>query len=257
MKYLAIFQLDDFESATSFSSKKDAIQYIDDCATTAKTKAFKNQENDSYLLEIKTKDGKTHELKAEIKPVDTSIKYELSYEKNGQSEETTYYTTRKAVIDQAKKILDELGYDASPEETRLGKWSINNPEQNLIVELNAKLAVMGSEDENVVATYSTADMPSFCKNFEQALATLDQAAKTEKADLLKAGRKKGLINLGIGTAIALIGALISFASYSNAKPGQTYTVYTGIIAVGVVDALCGLYYLINPKATLPKDKKQK
>ncbi len=257
MKYLAIFQLDDFESATSFSSKKDAIQYIDDCATAAKTKAFKNQENDSYLLEIKTKDGKAHELKAEIKPVDTSIKYELSYEKNGQSEETTYYATRKAVTDQVKKILDELGYDASPEETRLGKWSINNPEQNLIVELNAKLAVMGSEDENVVATYSTADMPSFCKNFEQALAALDQTAKTEKADLLKAGRKKGLINLGIGTAIALIGALISFASYSNAKPGQTYTVYTGIIAVGVVDALCGLYYLINPKATLPKDKKQK
>ena len=43
MKYLTIFQLDDFESATSFTSKKDAAKYISDCATAAKTKAFENQ----------------------------------------------------------------------------------------------------------------------------------------------------------------------------------------------------------------------
>lgn len=256
MKYLTIFQLDGFESAASFTSKKDAVKHINDCATAAKTKAFENQEDGSYLLEIKTSDGKTHELKATIKPVDTNVKYELTYEKNGRSEETTYYTTRKAVTERAHVILDELGYDASTEEDRAGKWTINNPDQNLILNLKANLVVMGSEDENVVATYNAADMQAFCKNFEQEVATLNQANKTEKSEQLKAGRKKGLINLGIGTAIAIVGALISYASYNNAKPGQTYTVYTGIIAVGVIDALCGLYYLINPKATLPKDKKQ-
>lgn len=257
MKYLTIFQLGDFESATSFTTKKDATEYIKDCATAVKTKALENQENSSYLLEVNTSDGKTHELKATIKPVDTDIKYELAYEKNGQSEEPTYYTTRKAVVDQAKKLLDELGYDASPAENRAGKWAINNPEQNLTVSLNAKLVVMGSEGENIVASYSAADMKDFCKNFEQGLTTLNEAEQTEQTELIKAGRKKGLINLGIGAAIAIVGALISYASYANAKPGQTYTVYTGIIAVGVIDALCGLYYLINPKATLPKDKKKK
>ncbi len=257
MKYLTIFQLDDFESATSFASKKDATEHIKACATAAKTKAFENKESGSYLLEITTKDGKSHELKATIKPVDTNIKYELTYEKNGQAEETTYYTTRKAAVDQAKKILDELGYDAAPAENRAGKWAINNPEQNLTVNLSAKLVVMGSEDENVVASYDSADMQSFCKNFDQEVTTLAAANQVENAELLKAGRKKGLINLGVGAAIAIVGALISYASYSNAKPGQTYTVYTGIIAIGVIDAVCGLYYLINPKATLPKDKKKK
>lgn len=256
MKYLTIFQLDDFESATSFTSKKDAAKYISDCATAAKTKAFENQEDSSYLLEIKTSDGKTHELKATIKPVDTNVKYELTYEKNGQSEEATYCTTRKAVVERAHVILDELGYDASTEEDRAGKWTINNSDQNLVLKLNANLVVMGSDNENIVATYGTADMQAFCKNFEQEVNTLNQANKAEKSEQLKAGRKKGLINLGIGAAIAIVGALVSYASYSNAKPGQTYTVYTGIIAVGVIDAICGLYYLINPKATLPKDKKK-
>ena len=116
---------------------------------------------------------------------------------------------------------------------------------------------MGSEDENVVASYTSADMQAFCKNFEQAVLALGQANQAEKSELLKAGRKKGLTNLGIGAAIAIVGILLSVASYNSAKAGETYTVYTGIIVVGIIDALCGLYYLINPKATLPKDKKKK
>ena len=120
MKYLTIFQLGDFESATSFNNKKEAVAYINECATAAKTKAFENQENGTFLIEAKTNDDVVHEITATIKPVDTVVKYELTYEKNGQTEETTYYTTRKAVAERAKKILDELGYDASPEENRAG-----------------------------------------------------------------------------------------------------------------------------------------
>lgn len=257
MKYLTIFQLGNFESATSFNNKKDAAAYINDCATAAKAKAFENQENGTFLIEAKTSDEKTHEITATIKPVDTVIKYELTYEKNGQPEDTAYYTTRKAVVDRAKKILDELGYDASPEENRAGKWAINNPDQNLIANLDAKLVVMGSEGENIVASYSCADMQAFCKNLDQEISTLSQAEQSEKSELLKAGRKKGIINLCIGAGIAIVGGLISLASYNNARPGETYTVYTGVIAVGIIDAICGLYYLINPKATLPKDKKKK
>ncbi len=257
MKYLTIFQLGDFESATSFNNKKEAVAYINECATAAKTKAFENQENGTFLIEAKTNDDVVHEITATIKPVDTVVKYELTYEKNGQTEETTYYTTRKAVAERAKKILDELGYDASPEENRAGKWSVNNPDQNLVANLNAKLVVMGSEGENVVASYGCADMQAFCKNFDQEVSMLNQAGKTEKAELLKAGRKKGIINLCIGAGIAIVGGLLSLASYNNARPGESYTVYTGIIAVGVIDAVCGIYYIVNPKATLPKDKKKK
>lgn len=257
MKYLTIFQLDNFESATSFTSKQSAVKHIQDCATAAKTKALENREDSTYLLEIKTHDNQTKELKVVLKPVDTNVQYELTYEKNGQPEDTTYYSTRKAVVGQANKILDQLGYDASPAENRAGKWTINNPEQNLTVNLNARLVVMGSENENVVASYDSVDMLAFCKDFDAEVATLHQARQTEKTELLQSGRKKGLTNLGIGAAIALVGVLLSVASYTNAKPGQSYTVYTGLIVVGVIDAICGLYYLINPKATLPKDKKKK
>ena len=114
------------------------------------------------------------------------------------------------MVERAHVILDELGYDASTEEDRAGKWSINNPDQNLVLNLNANLVVMGSDNENVVATYGAADIQSFCKNFEQEVSTLNQAEKSEQ---LKAGRKKGLINLGIGAAIAIVGALVSYASY--------------------------------------------
>lgn len=255
MKYLTIFQLGDFESATSFNSKKDATAFIEDCAKAAKTKALENREDNSYLMEIKSENG-TKELRASIKPVDTTVKYELSYEKNGLHVETSYHDTRKAVVEQVKTILDELGYDASDKENNAGKWSINNPEQNLTVSLTAKLVVMGSEGENVVASYDSAEMLDFCKHIDASVAQLSVAQAAENADLLKAGRKKGLINLGIGIAIAAVGGLISYASYANAKPGETYTVYTGIIVVGIIDAVCGLYYLINPKATLPKDKKK-
>lgn len=255
MKYLTVFQLGDFESAASFNSKKDATAFIEECAKAAKTKALENREDGSYLMEIKSENG-IKELHAAIKPVDTTVKYELAYEKNGQHIETTYYATRKAAVDQAKKTLDELGYDASTEENNAGKWSINNPEQNLTVSLVAKLVVMGSEGENIVASYDATEMADFCKHIDASMAQLSAAQAVENADLLKAGRKKGLVNLGIGLAIAAVGGLISLASYHNAKPGETYTVYTGIIVVGIIDAICGLYYLINPKATLPKDKKK-
>ncbi len=62
--------------------------------------------------------------------------------------------------------------------------------------------------------------------------------------------KRGLINLLVGAGIAALGGILSFVSY-NAKPGESYTIYTGIIVIGIIDAICGIYYLIRPSAALP------
>lgn len=62
----------------------------------------------------------------------------------------------------------------------------------------------------------------------------------------KAARKKALKELLIGLGVAAAGALISWGSYSSAKPGGRYTIYTGIIVLGVIYAGKGVWGLIFP-----------
>lgn len=59
-------------------------------------------------------------------------------------------------------------------------------------------------------------------------------------------RKRGIKELLIGAAIAAVGGLASYASYSSARAGETYTVYTGVIAIGIVYALKGAFDLAFP-----------
>ena len=59
-------------------------------------------------------------------------------------------------------------------------------------------------------------------------------------------RKRGIKELLIGVAIAAVGGLASYASYSSARAGETYTVYTGVIAIGIVYALKGAFDLAFP-----------
>ena len=64
-------------------------------------------------------------------------------------------------------------------------------------------------------------------------------------------RKRGIIELLIGVAIAAAGGIFTAISYNAARPGERYTVYTGIIAIGIVYAFKGLYDVAFPK--VPKD----
>ncbi len=67
-------------------------------------------------------------------------------------------------------------------------------------------------------------------------------SKTDKASV----RKRGIKEILGGVAIAAVGGIISAISYNSAKPGESYTVYTGIIALGVVYAFKGLYDVAFP-----------
>ena len=249
MKYLTIFQSDKLTTASTFVTRKAAVDYVNNCAKAAGTKALENSETGTFLLE-----SSATTFNIEIEPVDTEVKYELTYN-NGEKIQTTYHATRKALIDAVHKVLDQYGFDASAEEDIVGEWSIRKPEAHLQVALSAKLVVM-TDGETVVSSYQSCDMLGFSKNIANNLAKLDQDNTVLTTDQLKAGRKKGILNLALGAAIALVGAGMSYASYSNARPGERYTIYTGLIVIGVIDAICGLYYLINPKATLPKNKKK-
>ena len=59
-------------------------------------------------------------------------------------------------------------------------------------------------------------------------------------------RKRGIKELIGGIVVAGAGGLATMASYNIAKPGESYTVYTGIIALGVIYAFKGLYDIAFP-----------
>lgn len=258
MKYLTVFKFNtqaknNYQFAKTFDSKTAAEKFIKSCAEATKTNALKNTENETFLIEV-TNEGITHEITAEIKPIDTTAKYELTYEKNSENIETDYFKTEDELIKAASKILDEYGYEAAPEETRYFRWKINDSAKSLSINLRGHLVIMGDGDNNVVASYDIIDLEYFFKHFANEIAKLQVAEKITKTADLKDARKKGLVNLLIGAGIAALGGILSFISYNNAKPGESYTIYTGIIVIGIIDAICGIYYLIRPSTALPKDK---
>lgn len=61
-------------------------------------------------------------------------------------------------------------------------------------------------------------------------------------------RKRGIKEFLIGAAVAAAGGLATLASYNAAKPGETYTVYTGFIALGIVYAVIGAFHIAFPNA---------
>ncbi len=76
-------------------------------------------------------------------------------------------------------------------------------------------------------------------------------SKTDKASV----RKRGIKEILGGVAITAVGGIMTAASYNAAKPGQSYTVYTGIIALGIVYAFKGIFDVVFP-AGLGKGKKE-
>ena len=254
MKYLTVFKINSFEAAEAFSSKAAAEKFIHDCAKAAKTKAFKNQEGENYIITVNDKEGKSRDVSVEIQPIDAKLKYALNYDQNGQHVETSFHPTRKSLVARAQKILDGFDFEATAEETVAGKWTIEDAEQPLSVALTAKIATVGSENDNIIAEYANPDLKAYFKKIDAMLAQLALEEAAQNVADLQAARKKGLANLGIGIAIAAAGALLSYFSYQTSRPGEKYTVFTGLIVVGIIDALCGIYYIIRPKAALPKQK---
>lgn len=69
-------------------------------------------------------------------------------------------------------------------------------------------------------------------------------------------RKRGIKELIGGVVIAAVGGIASAASYNIAASnprGGSYTVYTGIIALGVIYAIKGLYDIAFPSGFGKKD----
>lgn len=66
-------------------------------------------------------------------------------------------------------------------------------------------------------------------------------------------RKKALKEFLIGAGVAAAGGIITWISYSTAEPGERYTIFTGVIALGAVYAVHGLFRMIVPAKNAGSD----
>ena len=60
-----------------------------------------------------------------------------------------------------------------------------------------------------------------------------------------AARKSALLYLIGGILIAIVGCILTYASYSSASPGGRYYICTGLILLGIYMAIRGLIQLIR------------
>ena len=67
-----------------------------------------------------------------------------------------------------------------------------------------------------------------------------QAKSVKKAAFRQAGFKVFLAGIGM----LVLGAIITSATFSMAKPGGTYVVTFGLFAVGAINAIKGLYRML-------------
>lgn len=79
---------------------------------------------------------------------------------------------------------------------------------------------------------------------------------SKKVTTKASARKRGLIEFAAGAGLAAIGGIATMASYNAARAGETYTVYTGVIALGVVYAAIGLWHVAFPKVDKKDETKE-
>lgn len=249
MKYLAIFRANGLQTAIDFNNASDAEKYIKTCAAAAKTKALKSTESNSYILTVNNQ-----EITVEVQKIDAKLSYQLANHQNGATE-TASYATRASGVKAAKAILDQLDFEASTTENQLGHWTANNDQVKAEIKLSLTLETTDGASE--ICRYDAIEPKYFCTHLDAVQNDhATQAVASQTAQLADA-RKTGWKNLAIGLAIAAAGGLLTLVSYTNTKPGGSYRIYTGLIVVGIIDALVGLYYVIRPKSALKTPKEPK
>ena len=111
-----------------------------------------------------------------------------------------------------------------------------------------------SSKQSLSASFGNMDMRCFFKNFDDMQARMKAEFDAELEPVLEQIRSKASGILGRGILEAIIGGILTAASYNSSSPGGTFTIFSGLIIIGIWNFFKGLYYLVNPKALLKKIK---
>ena len=84
-----------------------------------------------------------------------------------------------------------------------------------------------------------------CRKCSDCGGPVDNDVCQDCVSSLSAGyRTTGAITLGIGLVLAALGGGLTSFSHDSAGPGQSYTVFYGLVLLGAIVGLKGLYMLI-------------
>lgn len=106
------------------------------------------------------------------------------------------------------------------------------------------------QSRTVEEEYPCFDIKFFFRHMSKEISNAKLKLRTEI-------RSKASSMMSSGIVMFFIGLALTGISSSNAKPGGTYVVFTGLILVGIWRFLKGGYYYVNPDALIEKVKKQK
>lgn len=113
--------------------------------------------------------------------------------------------------------------------------------------------------QEIIDTFCSMDMRFYFRHYYGSNHRMDNEesaafeSTVDEDSILSQIRARAVGRIILGMVEALVGGGLTAASYSTiAKSGGTYTIYTGLICVGIINFFRGFYYLCNPKARLKK-----
>ena len=95
-----------------------------------------------------------------------------------------------------------------------------------------------------------------CFDISYLLKSIGNIVDSAKARLRAEVRSKASSLMASGIVMFIIGAILTAASSANAKPGDEYAIFTGLLLVGMWRFFKGGYYYINPDSLVDKAMKQ-
>lgn len=169
MKYLVIHKFAAFTSAYAFDDHNDAVDYINECTELAKDNILELKEVGFDHFKLTLVDDEEVDIRIEQYP-DSTVRYDLAYEKEGQYIETRRFTKRSLAVNYAHKLLYSKGLQASSNEDEYGGWAANWPNGMLYVKLNLTMVILGAKksgDYDILGVKSTASAEEIRKAYRE------------------------------------------------------------------------------------------
>ena len=228
MKHTVIFTLNDFDSAYSFDTKQDAIDYIHQCSSLL---------GDS-ITELKQVSDIKYEAKVVISENDKIIG-------------TQCFDNRKSALESVAEKLADENSELTPGSNEMGRWYVMDEEKKIkkIYSLNflfldpnktLKSAPNKAPERLAMMRFPNTDMRQFIEKQRESLDLTKDAVKRAKA-------ASGSGSIVGGLLMMIIGGALTFGSYSSTRPGGRYFVFSGLMIYGFFYFIAGIVSKLRKK----------
>lgn len=251
MKHTVIFTLNDFDSAYSFDTKQDAIDYIYQCSSLLGDSITElKQVNDiKYEAKVVKTGGK---VKFDLlESQESDIAYELVISENDKIIDTRRFDNRKSALESVAELLANENTKLIPGSNEMGRWYVMDEEKKIkkIYSLNflfldpnktLKSAPNKAPERLAMMRFPNTDMRQFIEKQRESLDLTKDAVKRAKA-------ASGSGSIVGGLLMMIIGGALTFGSYSSTRPGGRYFVFSGLMIYGFFYFIAGIVSKLRKK----------